>query len=190
LKHAIQAFYSLMMVWFCSAGLVYAQPISAPSQAEIISRLQPVPDYNPLLNFTYPVWVAWGQPEKYRLIDVQRTWLPNPNRIAASWQYLLLYQVSQERSIGLASHPTSDISPDAQILAYALLPTGEKITIYKTPTGGLRSSVWGQSPGYFFESPAPQKPGLISPGRQTISLQEALDFVACLTLLDKTKLSP
>lgn len=178
--------------FFLSAAFAArAQP--PPTQAEIISRQRPVPDYLLLLNTAYPVWIAWGQPEQFKLFDVQRIWLPAPERRQSSegwWQYRAIYRLAGGASLMLGSHPSSDLRPDDPVLARVALASGEILTLYRMPTGGLRSSVWGPYPGYFFQSPAPNTPGLPSPGEQTISLQEALDFVACLRIMDRQTLVP
>lgn len=164
-----------------------------PTQAEIISRQLPQPDYLLLLNTAYPVWIAWGQPEQFKLFDVQRIWLPAPERGQSRegwWQYRAIYRLAGGRSILLGSHPSSDLRPDDPVLARVTLSSGERLTLYRTSTGGLRSSAWGRYPGYFFQSPAPDTPGLPSPGDQTIRLQEALDFVACLRIMDRQTLVP
>lgn len=166
---------------------VWADP--SPSQAEIIARQRPVPDYLLLLNTVYPVWIAWGQPEQFRLFDVQRIWLPTLERIEGAWQYRVIYRLEGGRSLLLASHPSEDLRPDDRVLARAVLPSGEPIVLYQTATG-LRSSVWGRYPGYYFQSPAPETPGLPNPGSEPVSLQEALEFVACLRLMDRQTLVP
>lgn len=156
-----------------------------------MSRQLPVPDYVPLLNTAYPVWIAWGQPEAFRLFELQRIWLPSvAQRIEGWWQYRAIYRVEGGRSVMLASHPTSDLRADDAVLARTKLPSGEQIALYKTAEGGMRSSVWGRYPGYFFQSPAPDSPGVPSPGKNVISLQQALDFVACLRTMDRSTLVP
>ncbi len=175
-------------LFFNGAFAVGAQ--TAPTQAEIISRQLPQPDYLPLLNTAYPVWIAWGQPEQFKLFDVQHIWLPVPERREGWWQYRAIYRLAGGSSLMLGSHPSSDLRPDDPVLARVTLSSGERLTLYRTPTGGLRSSAWGRYPYYFFQSPAPDTPGLPSPGDKTISVQAALDFVACLRIMDRQTLVP
>lgn len=88
----------------------------------------------------------------------------------------------------LASHP--ELPTEGALLTHLRLPNGAPLAIFSTTSGQLYSALWGSSPGYFLQSPAPGLPGLPAPADRSLSLRQLQQLLQDLQMLAPGQIKP